>query len=112
MSPQHARPRLRLRPAASPRARCTARFAANRYAPGVQPQDPHEHLKDLDTRLAGIEQVLDLPAMRREAADLERQAADPGLWNDPENAQRVTSRLSFLQAEIRRVEGLRKRWTT
>lgn len=109
VSPQHARPRLRLRPAASPRARCAARSAANRYAPGVQPQDPREHLKDLDTRLAGIEQVLDLPAMRREAADLERQAADPGLWNDPENAQRVTSRLSFLQAEIRRVEGLRKR---
>ncbi|MEP7091189.1 MAG: peptide chain release factor 2, partial [Nocardioidaceae bacterium] len=38
-----------------------------------------------------------------------RQASAPNLWDDPENAQRVTSRLSYAQGEIRRVEELRRR---
>ncbi|HAP97026.1 MAG TPA: peptide chain release factor 2, partial [Cutibacterium acnes] len=42
-------------------------------------------------------------------ADLERQVAVPNLWDDQENAQRVTSRLSALQAEIERLERLRAR---
>lgn len=87
----------------------TAPSCGSRYAPGVQPQDPRDQLKELDATLSGIEQVLDLPAMRREVADLEAKAASPDLWSDPENAQRVTSRLSWLQAEIRRVETLRQR---
>jgi peptide chain release factor 2 len=66
-------------------------------------------LKELSATLASIEAVLDIPKLRREAADLEQQASAPDLWNEPENAQRVNSRLSYTQGEIRRVEDLRRR---
>jgi peptide chain release factor 2 len=66
-------------------------------------------LKELSATLASIEAVLDVPKLRREAADLEQQASAPDLWDDPENAQRVNSRLSYTQGEIRRVEDLRRR---
>ena len=66
-------------------------------------------LKELSATLSSIEAVLDLDGLRREAAELEEQAARPDLWNDQDNAQRVTSRLSAMQAELRRVEDLRRR---
>lgn len=44
--------------------------------------------------------------MRHEAAELERAAAEPGLWSDPEAARRKLQRLSELQTEIRRWERL------
>ena len=66
-------------------------------------------LKELNATLTGIESVVDLDALRRELGDLEQQAAAPDLWNDTENAQRITSRLSFVQGEIRRVEDQRRR---
>jgi peptide chain release factor 2 len=66
-------------------------------------------LKELSATLASIEAVLDVPKLRREAAELEQQASAPDLWDDPENAQRVNSRLSYTQGEVRRVEDLRRR---
>jgi peptide chain release factor 2 len=71
--------------------------------------DVDTQLKQLSTTLSSIEHVLDLDAMRREIADLSEQVAAPGLWDDQENAQRVTGRLSALQAELDRVTGLRSR---
>ncbi|HLZ38653.1 MAG TPA: peptide chain release factor 2 [Mycobacteriales bacterium] len=71
--------------------------------------DPTEDVKDLDSTLASIESVLDLDALRRGIADLEREAAEPDLWTDPERAQKVTSRLSAMQNELARVSGLRRR---
>jgi peptide chain release factor 2 len=38
-------------------------------------------------------------------AALEERAADPDLWSDQENAQKVTSALSHRKASIRKVEG-------
>ena len=66
-------------------------------------------LADLESTLSGIEKVLDLPAMQAEVAELEQQASAPNLWDDPAAAQKVTSRLSFVQGELRRVAGLRQR---
>jgi peptide chain release factor 2 len=66
-------------------------------------------LADLESTLAGIEKVLDLPAMRAEVVELEQQASAPNLWDDPAAAQKVTSRLSFVQGELRKVEALRQR---
>jgi peptide chain release factor 2 len=66
-------------------------------------------LADLESTLSGIEKVLDLPAMRAEAVELEQQASAPNLWDDPAAAQKVTSRLSFVQGELRKVEALRQR---
>jgi len=71
--------------------------------------DVPAELKELSATLASIEAVVDLDALRREAADLERQASAPDLWDDLENAQKVNSRLSYAQGEIRRVEDLRRR---
>jgi peptide chain release factor 2 len=41
--------------------------------------------------------------------DLEREAADPKLWDDQARAQRVTSKLARLTDEIERYENLRRR---
>jgi peptide chain release factor 2 len=84
------------------------RREATRVLP-VPPADPREELKQLDATLSSIEQVLDVPKLRREVAELEAQAAAPDLWNDPDAAQRVTSKLSHAQGDVRRVEGLRQR---
>jgi len=72
----------------------------------VAPIDPAEQISELRSTLKGIQEVLDLDAMRKQIAELEEQAAAPDLWNDPERAQKVTSRLSHLQAELNRVESL------
>ena len=59
--------------------------------------------------LGGVEAVLDLDGMRRDISELREQAADPGLWNDQDRAQQVTRRLSNLEGELGKVEGLRSR---
>ena len=66
-------------------------------------------LDELNTTLESIEAVLDVDYLRQEIAELEQQAAAPDLWNDVEAAQALTSRLSFLQGTLRRVEELRSR---
>jgi peptide chain release factor 2 len=66
-------------------------------------------LAELDQALSSIEAVVDPERKRVEIAELETQVAAPDLWNDPDRAQRVTSRLSSLQSEVDRVVGLRSR---
>ena len=66
-------------------------------------------LAELDKALTSIEAVVDPSKKAEEIEDLENQVAAPNLWDDPENAQRVTSRLSAAQAEVDRVKGLRSR---
>ena len=68
-----------------------------------------ERLSALETTLGSIETVLDVPALKVQLADLEAEASVPNLWDDQEKAQAVTSRLSFVQGEIRKVEALRGR---
>ncbi|MGC3993150.1 MAG: peptide chain release factor 2 [Propionicimonas sp.] len=71
--------------------------------------DLQADLAVLDRTLTSIEAVIDPASKRAEIAELQEQAAAPDLWNDQENAQRVTSRLSRLQAEVDRVAALRGR---
>ena len=71
--------------------------------------DVAAELKELSATLASVEAVLDVDKLRRDAAELEKQASVPNLWDDPERAQKVTSNLSYLQGEIRRIEDLRRR---
>lgn len=59
--------------------------------------------------MGSIEAVLDLEKLRADIAVLEEQAAAPSLWDDPEAAQKITSKLSHLQAEVRKTETLRRR---
>ncbi|MEU1378035.1 peptide chain release factor 2 [Streptomyces triculaminicus] len=71
--------------------------------------DVSEELKSLSSTMGSIEAVLDLDRMRADVAVLEEQAAAPSLWDDPAAAQKITSQLSHLQAEVRKAETLRGR---
>jgi peptide chain release factor 2 len=71
--------------------------------------DPTGEISELSSTLASVEAVLDPEAMRREADNLRERAGDPGLWDDQERAQAVTRRLSYLEGELARLEGLRQR---
>ncbi|MEV4509541.1 peptide chain release factor 2 [Dactylosporangium sp. NPDC049525] len=69
--------------------------------------DHAELLKHLDGTLRNIEAVIDLGRLRKEKAELEEAAAVPNLWDDQVAAQKVTSRLSWVQGEIGKLERLR-----
>ncbi|MEU6220902.1 peptide chain release factor 2 [Streptomyces sp. NPDC047022] len=71
--------------------------------------DVSEELKSLSSTMESIEAVLDLDKMRADIAVLEEQAAAPSLWDNPDEAQKITSKLSHLQAEVRKAEALRGR---
>ena len=71
--------------------------------------DRSNDLAALGVTLTSIEKVLDVPRLRVELSDLEAQAGEPGLWDDAEKAQAVTTRLSTVQSDIQRVEGYRSR---
>ena len=76
----------------------------------MTPLEAQERMAALATTLLSIETVLNLPAMRAASVELEAEASAPDLWDDQERAQQVTSRLSFVQGEVRRVETLRRRF--
>ena len=59
--------------------------------------------------LANVEKVFDIESTQTEIGELEIAASAPNLWDDQANAQKVTSRLSFLQGELRRMTELRSR---
>lgn len=71
--------------------------------------DPAEQINELTGTLNSIQDVLDLGAIRKQIEELEDQVAAPDLWNDQDRAQKVTSRLSYLQGEVNRVESLERR---
>jgi peptide chain release factor 2 len=71
--------------------------------------DPAEEIAALTSKLASIEAVLDPAAMQTEVESLGEQAADPELWADPDRAQKVHRRLSYLEAELTRLTDLHQR---
>lgn len=71
--------------------------------------DVAEELKNLKSTMSSIEAVVDLDALRAEIKRLNEEAAAPDLWDDQVKAQKVTSRLSYVQGELNRVETLRRR---
>jgi peptide chain release factor 2 len=71
--------------------------------------DPADEISDLSSKLDSIEAVLDPDRMRKEADELRERSADPALWEDQENAQAIFRRLSYLDAELSRLAGLRSR---
>src|ERR1700691_2305720 len=71
--------------------------------------DPAGEISELSSKLASVEAVLDPEAMREEADVLRKRAGEPGLWEDQEQAQAVTRRLSYLDGELSRLDGLHRR---
>ncbi|MGP5299096.1 peptide chain release factor 2 [Corynebacterium variabile] len=74
----------------------------------MQP-DVTQALDHLDSTLTTIEKVLDLDELDDRVRELEAQAAEPSLWDDPDHAQQVTSQLSHVQSRLKKVRGLRSR---
>ncbi len=70
--------------------------------PLVATRDYDTEIKQLQATMVTIGKVLDLDGMRAEIATLGEEVADPNLWDDQANAQRVTGRLSGLQGELDR----------
>ena len=68
-----------------------------------------DRIATVQTTMANLEKVFDPTSTQAEISELERQASAPDLWDDQANAQRVTSRLSFLQGEARRMSALKGR---
>ena len=66
-------------------------------------------INETSATLTSIEKVLDLPKLEAEAVELEAAAGVPNLWDDPDKAQAVTSKLSRVQSTISRLTGLRRR---
>jgi peptide chain release factor 2 len=73
------------------------------------PSDSATEISELSSTLASVEAVLDPDAMRKEADGLRERSADPALWEDQEQAQQVTRRLSYLDGELARLEALHQR---
>src|SRR6266851_2123861 len=66
-------------------------------------------ISELKATLASVESVLDPDTMRKEADGLRVRAGDPALWEDQEQAQAVTRRLSYLDSELARLDRLHRR---
>ena len=72
-------------------------------------RDFNQEIAALNATLKSIESVLDVPRLLNQKDELEEKAGTPDLWNDPENAQKITSALSRVQSIINRVTSLRSR---
>ncbi|MGV9188132.1 peptide chain release factor 2 [Arcanobacterium canis] len=56
-----------------------------------------------------IEAVTNIPALKDQITTLTEESAKPDLWDDPEKAQDVTSRLSHAQSELERINKMATR---
>ncbi|WP_315196659.1 peptide chain release factor 2 [Corynebacterium matruchotii] len=68
-------------------------------------------LTALDTTLTSIEKVMNPVDLSDRARELAAKSADPSLWDDPEHAQQVTSELSQVQVQLKKLQSLRSRLT-
>lgn len=68
--------------------------------------DYEEQLGKAQTTLEKIRAVTDPEKLGAQIAELEEASVDPNLWDDPEHAQQVTSRLSHLKSRLYQVERL------
>ncbi len=84
-------------------------MTGRRLGSAIVAADRTDDLKALDATLTSIEKVLDVPALQVELRDLEEQAGMPGLWDDQEKAQKITGRMSVVQADLNRLTSYRSR---
>ena len=66
-------------------------------------------IKELRAIFDSIAAVSDIEGIERAIEELSEQAAAPDLWDDVENAQKVTSALSYKQSELNRLRSLSSR---
>nr|WP_306270153.1 peptide chain release factor 2 [Ornithinimicrobium sp. HY1793] len=71
--------------------------------------DFDSEIKALRTTVKSVRDVSDLDKLERQMSELEAQASAPDLWDDPDHAQQVTSKLSRVKSEHDRVTGMEAR---
>jgi len=71
--------------------------------------DLSTELRGLRSTLSDIKQVIDIPKLIADIRVLEEQAAEPGLWDNQEIAQKITSTLSHKQGLVKRVDEVANR---
>lgn len=65
-----------------------------------------EQIEDLAQRLAGAERYLGIEGLRARRGELEKEAAVPDLWNDPERARVITTELGRVSEDVTRFEQM------
>lgn len=71
--------------------------------------DLSDEIRQLRATFSDIRAVIGVEALTQEIARLSEEAAAPNLWDDTENAQRVTSTLSHRQSELARITSVERR---
>ena len=71
--------------------------------------DYSEAIGEARAKYESISKALDVDRLTAEAKELEVKAAEPGLWDNPENAQKVTSKLSAVQSQLKRLASASQR---
>ena len=72
-------------------------------------RDFSDDLTDLRRRLEDARRYLHIEEARTRLVDLEKQASDPSLWDDPDAARKVTTELSRVKDDVDLVDGLERR---
>ena len=71
--------------------------------------DLSSQIKQLRITLGTITEVSNLPKLEQEITELEQLAQDPKLWDNPDNAQKVTSNLSRKKSLVSQMKSLGQR---
>ncbi|RXZ45876.1 peptide chain release factor 2 [Agromyces binzhouensis] len=71
--------------------------------------DLTQEIASLRSTFSDIRAVVDVDALKADIARLSEEAGAPSLWDDPANAQKITSALSHRQTELKRVTELERR---
>lgn len=71
------------------------------------PQELKEKTLELKARAAEIEKFLDLPAKTKRLGELEKEAADPKLWENQTRAKTVLQEKKILEKDIQQWDELR-----
>ena len=71
--------------------------------------DFEAEIRSLQQTFASIWEVSDVEQLRSEVAELTHAAAEPHLWDTPDEAQAITSKLSHKQSRLNRLERFETR---
>ncbi len=62
--------------------------------------------RSLGERLSEAQRLLDLDGLNERRTQLEKEASEPGLWDDPDHAREVTTELGRVNEDIELLAGL------
>lgn len=71
--------------------------------------DFSQALGEARSKYESIAKALDVERIKTDIAALEKEASAPDLWDDVDNAQKVTSRLSAAQSRLKKLEDMAAR---